>query len=162
MSTGEGSCWQQHTTGKCGQQANMCLGAAVGSGRGAGTGGCGTPLVDTIAGKNGTCKARKDITTAHLLMGLLHLLRQLAGNPKYVTGRSASRGKHSEEDDIPRPMSIKERVERDRQMEAAESKLLLVCHVVCLMVMWLSLQHHSAEPACFQCRSSICFACSVA
>lgn len=47
----------------------------------------------------------------------------LAGNPKYVIGQSGVRGKHTEADDVPRPMSIKERVEQDRRMEAAEGAL---------------------------------------
>jgi hypothetical protein len=47
-----------------------------------------------------------------------------AGNPKYVVGPPATRGsasnrRRADEDGIPRPMSIKERVEHDRQLEAA-------------------------------------------
>jgi hypothetical protein len=43
-----------------------------------------------------------------------------AGNPKYVTGKGSRSKRHANED-VPHPTSIKERVERDRLLEAAEA-----------------------------------------
>lgn len=46
-----------------------------------------------------------------------------AGNPKFVTGKGHNHHGHdSHNDEAPRPMSIKERVERDRQLEAAAGR----------------------------------------
>jgi hypothetical protein len=50
---------------------------------------------------------------------LLSLLSH-TGNPKFVTGKGQKHHGHDgHHDEAPRPMSIKERVERDRQLEAA-------------------------------------------